>query len=67
MAIGGSTRMWHALIQYRQGTNAAPEASRGQKEARNIGTNLHPRLLGTGIQAGGSLILSTHLKKWYDR
>ena len=23
---------------------------------------LHPRLLGTGIQAGGSLILSTHLK-----
>ena len=27
---------------------------------------LHPRLHGTGIQAGGSLILSTHLKKWYD-
>ena len=23
--------------------------------------------LGTGIQAGGSLIMSTHLKKWYDR
>ena len=27
---------------------------------------LHPRLHGTGIQAGGSLIMSTHLKKWYD-
>ena len=28
---------------------------------------LHLRLLGTGIQAGVSLILSTHFKKWYDR
>ena len=26
----------------------------------------HPRLHGTGIQVGGSLITSTHLKKWYD-
>ena len=34
-----------------------------KREARSIGTNLLiPRLFGTGIQAGGSLILSTHLK-----
>ena len=34
-----------------------------KKEARSNGTNLFiPRLLGTGIQAGGSLIMSTHLK-----
>ena len=73
MAIGGSTRIWHALIQYRQGmnpnlkkcvvNNAAPEASRGQKRNKKRWHKpLHPRLRGTGIQADGSLIMSTHLK-----
>ena len=43
--------------------NAAPEASRGQKRSKKRWHKpLHPRLRGIGIQAGGSLITSTHLK-----
>ena len=41
----------------------SPEASRGQKETRNMDNKIPPpRLLGTGMQAGGSPILSTRLK-----
>ena len=64
--------MWHALIQYRQGTNpnlkvrcqqCNPKSKqRTKKNKKHWHKPLHPRLLGTGIQAGGSLILSTHLK-----
>ena len=43
--------------------NAAPEASRGQKEARSIGTNLFILVfLALAFKLVGSLILSTHLK-----
>ena len=63
-----STHKVRTRIQKCVVNNATPEASRGQKEARSIGTKPpHPRLLGTGMQAGGSLILSTRLEKWYDR
>ena len=71
VAIGGSTRMWHASIQYRQGMNpnlkvrcqqcnALSEQRTRSKKRRH--KPLHPRLHGTGIQPGGSLITSTHLK-----
>ena len=77
VAIGGSTRIWHALIQYRQGMNpnlkvrcqqcSAWSEQKTKRSKKRRHKPLHPRLRGTGIQAGGSLIMSTHLKKWYDR
>ena len=43
--------------------NATPEASGGTKRSKKRQHKLlHPRLYGTGIQVGGSLITSTHLK-----
>ena len=72
VAIGGSTRIWHALIQYRQGMNpnlkvrcqqcSAWSEQKTKRSKKRWHKPLHPRLRGTGIQAGGSLITSTHLK-----
>ena len=72
VAIGASTQRWHTLIQYPQGTNpnlkvrcqqcSAWSEQRTKRSKKHWHKPLHPRLLGTGIQAGGSLILSTHLK-----
>ena len=72
LATGGSTLIWHALIQYRQGTNPSLKVrcqqcnawseQKTKRSKKHWHKPLHPRLLGTGIQAGGSLILSTHFK-----
>ena len=64
--------MWHALIRYPQGMNpnskrrcqqcvawSEQRTKRNKKHGQKI---LPPRLLGTGLQAGGSPILSTRLK-----
>ena len=72
VAIGGSTQMWHTSIQYQQGTNLTSKrrcrqctASSKRRTRRNTqhGHKIPPPLLlGTGMQTGGSPILSTHLK-----
>ena len=72
MAIGGSTQMWHTSIRYPQGTNLNSErrcqqcAARSERRTKRNKQHGHkippPRLLGTGMQAGGSPILSTPLK-----
>ena len=52
-------------LEFKKGVvnNASPEASGRQEETRNMDNKIPPpRLLGTGMQAGGSPILSTHLK-----
>ena len=64
--------MWHTSIRYQQGTQpdfkkasstmALPQASRGRKETCHMVTQFLPLLLGNGMQAGGSPILSTRLK-----
>ena len=58
-----STHKVPTLIQKCVVNNATPEASRGQKRNKKHGHKIPPpRLLGTGMQAGGSPILSTRLK-----
>ena len=64
--------MWHTLIQYPQGTNPNLKSAlsimhrlkrtEDARSKKHWHKPFHPRLLATGIQAGGSLILSTHLK-----
>ena len=71
VAIGGSTQMWHTSIRYQQGTNLTSKrrcrqctASSKRRTRRNRphGHTIPPLLLGNGMQAGGSPILSTRLK-----
>ena len=69
---GGCTQTWRVLIQYQWGVNPnlkvrcrqcnawSERKTRRSKEQHH--KLLHPRLHGNGIQAGGSLILSTRLK-----
>ena len=71
VAIGGFTQMWHTSIRYQQGTNLISKrrcrqctASSKRRTRRNMphGHKIPLLLLGNGMQAGGSPILSTHLK-----
>ena len=72
VAIGGSTQICSTLIQYLQGMNPnlkvrcqqciAWNEQRIRKSKKHRHKRPHLRLRGTGIEAGGSLILSTHLK-----
>ena len=71
VAIGGFTLMWHTSIWYQQGTNliskrrcrqCTASSKWGTKRNMPHGRTILPLLLGNGMQAGGSLILSARLK-----
>ena len=69
--IGGFTQMWRTSIRYQQGTNliskrrcrqCTASSKRRTKRNKPHGRTIPPLRLGDGMQAGGSLILSTRLK-----